>query len=195
MIDASLNFVFPCYHGEDIYAYVHTRPISAAAFDMSYRLLIRVYNTTLGEGPIAVRFMDKFLRDAAKEMSNGGDDLSVPLMNELGRTSSVILATKDGWQTLPLQQALDGKLLDPEDASSAVNAALFFSVGWHIHPKKAQTGLFQTGAEHWEWQSTSSSPTEWIASLPTSTGSVSSEPRGAPAQPASFVINGLARAS
>jgi hypothetical protein len=188
VISPELNFVFPCYRGEDIYAYIHTRPIPAAAFDMSYRLLIRTFNTMLDEGPVASRFADKFLRDAATALNTD----ATPLLNEIGRLSSVIMAAKDGWQQIPLQQAVDGKMLDPEDAQSAVNAALFFSCIWHVSPKKNRMGLLQTGAELWGWQSTPSSPMEWIASLPKSTTDATSAPtpRGT-----EFVVQGLAPAS
>ena len=173
MIDAALNFVVPLYRDDGtLYAYVHSRPISAAAFDMSYRLLIRTFNNMLEEGPVASRFADKFLRDAAGQLAGpkgDADAICQPLLNEIGRLSSVILSTKDGWQTIPLQQAIDGKLLDEGDATEAVNASVFFICVWHVSPKAQRGGLLQTGTELWGAQRSSLQPTEWIASLPTST--------------------------
>jgi hypothetical protein len=179
-IDAALNFVIPCFHDEadkDPYAYVHCRPISAAAFDMSYRLLIRTFNTMMDEGPVASRFADKFLRDAATALAGPGGDgaaLSAPLLNEIGRLSTVILSTPQGWQTVPLQQASDAKMLDEGDVEAAVNSALFFSCVWHISPKKNRAGFLQTGNALWSAVTSPLQPTEWIASLPTSTATASS---------------------
>jgi hypothetical protein len=170
-INPDMNFVVPLYHGDDIYAYVHARPISAAAFEMNYRLLIRTYNTMLGEGPVAARMGHLFLKDAAAALAPDGDGsaISALLLNEIGRMSSVILATKTGWQTIPLQQALDSKLLDPEDAVEAANASLFFIVVWHVSPKQMRDGLLKTAIELWGAVRSPLQPTEWIVSLPTST--------------------------
>ena len=73
-IDPDMNFVVPLYHGDEIYAYVHARPISVPAFEMNYRLLIRTYNTMLGEGPVAARMGHLFLKDAAQALA-GPDGL------------------------------------------------------------------------------------------------------------------------
>ena len=202
ILNPDMFFVVPLYHGDDVYAYVHMRPISAAAFEMNYRLLIRTYNTMLGEGPVAARMGHLFLRDAATALAGADGDgtaLSAPLLNEIGRLSSVILATKTGWQTIPLQQALDGKLLDAEDAQEAVNAALFFICVWHVSPKQTRDGLLKTGTELWGAARSPLQPTEWIASLPTSTAIVSSgataAPAAAPAPTATLLVRGMAPTS
>ena len=192
-ISPDMNFVVPLYHGDDIYAYVYARPISTAAFEMNYRLLIRTYNTMLGEGPVAVRMGHLFLKDAAAALApdGNGSTISAPLLNEIGRMSSVILATKTGWQTIPLQQALDSKLLDPEDAVEAANASLFFIVVWHVSPKQTRDGLLKTATELWGAVRSSLQPTEWIASLPTSTATAPSG--GTVAQPgATILVQGTA---
>lgn len=167
-----MNFVVPLYRGDAVYAYVHMRPLSVAAFELNYRLLLRTYNTMLAEGPAAARMGHLFLRDAATDLARVGEDaasISASLMNEIGRLSSVILSTKDGWQTLPLQQAIDGNLLDAGDATEAVNAALFFIVVWHVSPKQVRDSLLKTATELWGAVRSSLQPSEWIASLPTST--------------------------
>ena len=187
-ISPDMNFVVPLYHGDDIYAYVHARPISAAAFELNYRLLIRTYNTMLNEGPVAARMGHLFLKDAAAALAPDGDGsaISTLLLNEIGRMSSVILATKTGWQAIPLQQALDSKLLDPEDAIEAANASLFFIVVWHVSPKQTRDGLLKTATELWGAARSPLQPTEWIASLPTSTATA---PSGETvAQPAATIL-------
>ena len=175
-ISPDMNFVVPLYHGDDIYAYVHSRPISAAAFELNYRLLIRTYNTMLSEGPVAARMGHLFLKDAAAALAPDGDGsaISALLTNEIGRMSSVILATKTGWQTIPLQQALDSELLDPGDAIEAKNSSLFFIVVWHVSPKQTRDGLLKTATELWGAVRSPLQPTEWIASLPTSTATAPS---------------------
>lgn len=188
-LNPDMNFVVPLYHGDAVYAYVHARPISAAAFEMNYRLLIRTYNTMLSEGPVAARMGHLFLKDAAAALApdnSDGSTISAPLLNEIGRMSSVILATKTGWQTLPLQQALDSKLLDPEDAIEAANASLFFIAVWHVSPKQTRDGLLKTATELWGAVRSPLQPTEWIASLPTSTATA---PSGETvAQPAATIL-------
>jgi hypothetical protein len=179
-IDAGLNFVIPLYHDEadaDPYAYVYSCPISTAAFEASYRLLVRTFRLMMEERGAANRFARLFLRDAAAALAgpDGNPDvICAPLLNEIGRLSSVIIPGASGWQTIPLQQAIDGKLLDPGDGEEAISASIFFTAAWHISPKAMRLGLLESGLQTWNAQTSSLPPTEWIASLRTSTATASS---------------------
>ena len=190
-IDQGLNFVIPLFHDEADdapYAYVYSCPISTAAFEMNFRVLVRMFKLIADEGGAANRFARLFLKEAAAQLagSDGNADLvSQPLLNEIGRLSSVIVSTKDGWQTVPLQQAIDGKLLDPGDADEAVSASLFFIAALQVSPKQIRPALVESGMRTWTAARSSLQPMEWIASLPISTATGSSGATASiPQQPA-----------
>jgi hypothetical protein len=179
-INAALNLVVPLYKGDDSpspYAYVHSRPISVAAFEANFRLLIRTFQTMMGEGPSAFRSANLFLREAAVSLAGKDetpDVLCAPLLNEIKRMSVVIAATPSGWDTVPLQQAIDHGLLDADDAREAVNSVVFFTAVWHVSPKRIRADLLENGTQLWGAQTSSLPPTEWIASLQTLTETANS---------------------
>ena len=175
-LDSSLNFVVPLFHGEDDgspYAYVYARPISVAAFEANYRLLVRTFQTMMEEGSSAMRFARLFMKDAAAALPNG-EAMATALLNEVGRLSSAVVATARGWETIPLQQAVDAKLLDDGDGDEAIGAAVFFLAVWHISPKSIRSGLLASGTQAWSAELSPLPPMEWIASLPTLTEAATS---------------------
>ena len=179
-INAALNFVVPLFHDEadaDPYAYVHAQPISTAAFESSFRLLIRTYQTMMEEGPGAMRFAKLFLKDAAQALvgpAGNADAYAAPLLNEIGRLSYAIVGTDKGWETIPLQQAVSGNLLDDGDGDAAMGAVICFLAVWHVSPKQPRQAFLETATQIWAAALSPLQPTEWIASLPTLTGAASS---------------------
>ena len=173
-IDAALNFVVPLYHDEadaNPYAYVYIKPISVGAFEANYRLLVRTFRRMMEEGGAANRFARLYVQDAATEIAGdgAGKDYAAPLLNEIGRISTAIVGGPAGWQPIPLQQAIDGGLLDTDDGTEAISAAVFFTAIWHISPKQIRAGLLESGTQTWGAETSSLPPMGWIASLPTST--------------------------
>lgn len=196
-IDAALNFVIPLFHDENDdapYAYVCATPLSQAAFEANFRVLVRTFKLVADEGGSANRFARLYMRDAALSLTGpdgNADQICAPVLNEIGRLSSVVLSTKNGWESIPLQQAIDAKLLDEGDAGEAISACVFFTLALRAAPKTLTRGFTESGLRTWSAQSSSLSPTEWIASLRTSTETANSgatEAASAPA-PGSLTIS------
>lgn len=189
-INERLNLVVPLYDEADkVYAYVHSMPISREAFEISFRLIAATYSEIGRLGLAGARVSHLLLNDVAKNMAGADENaetVSRALLNEIHRLSNVIMPTDAGWETMPLQQALDRKLLDAEDVPEVLSAVVFFTVAWHMHPKAQRKDFMEGGARMWGAQTTSLASTAYTASLPTSTAPVSS---GAKSEP----TNGTAR--
>lgn len=193
-INDALNLDIPLYDDNDtIYAHVYSQPISTAAFEANYLLLVRTFETMMSEGRSALRMANLFLKDAAKEIArsrNAKDDgiisVYIPLVNEITRLSMAVVATPQGWDTIPLQQAIDHGKITPDDGREALSAAIFFTAASHVPPRQSRVMLIDLALPLWG-ASTSSLPLmEWTASLPTSTvtgttgGTEQSAPQPAP---------------
>jgi len=174
-ISERLALVVPLYdEKEQVYAYVHSMPISREVFEVHWRLLAHTF-TSIAQLGIAIgpRMSYVALKDTAKALaalSDGdADKLVLPLMNELQRLGNVVLATDKGWETIPLSQAIDGKLIDPDDAQEALSAVVFFTAAWHMQPRATRAAFATGGARVWGAEISSLSVTAFAASLPTST--------------------------
>jgi len=145
-LNDALNLDIPLYDDNDtIYAHVYSQPISTAAFEANYRLLVRTFEAMMSEGRSALRMANLFLRDAAKEIArsrNANDDgimsVYMPLVNEITRLSVAVVATPQGWDTIPLQQAIDHGKITPDDGREALSAAIFFTAASHVPPRQSR---------------------------------------------------------
>lgn len=198
-ISDQLNLVIPLYRDEADeapYAYVHSVPISEAAFDVHFKLLIKAFEAMIAIGASAMGSARRFVIAAAEEMTSAGgraDLLWAPLLNEIERMSIVLVSTPTGWDTVPLRQAVDQGFLEPGDDTEAVNGAVFFTVAWHVPPRRRRSLVIEYGATQWSAVTSSLTPTDFIASLKTSTAvetSAATAPSGTPPAAATQTIAG-----
>jgi hypothetical protein len=164
----------PIYRDNDVVAgYVHSIPISRAAFEANYILLsatfAAVYNQGLGEmaGP---RVAELILKDVAK--ARGMD--ATPLLDEIKRLSCLIQPGANGWETIPLHEAISRKQIDEDDVAEVMGALVFFTCAWGTMPRQRAKDILPGAARMWGAEMSSLLPTEWIASLQTSTETASS---------------------
>ena len=172
-INRRLNLVVPITREKDT-IYVHSSPISLDVFKANFKVIGRTFetlNTLFGptSGPrVAAMTLDSVATDLGLEAETQS------LKNEMRRLSNVIVPTNAGWETIPLQDALDKKLINDEDASEVENAIVFFTVAYATLNRAQRGGMVKAAAELWGAQITSSNFTEWTHSLKTSTETVSS---------------------
>ena len=164
-------------------SYVHAEPISAQTFERYYKVIAKTFAAIHGGGLGSVagpRVASLLLKDIATDLGlweDGEDGSGVKiagvqsgLMNEIRRLANVI-ALKDGkWQTIPLQEAVDKKLMNPEDLKEVENAIVFFTVYSSMMRRPIRRAMMMGAAEVFGAQITSLNSTEFAASLPTSTG-------------------------
>lgn len=173
-IDRSLNLVIPLGDGGKA-RYVHSSPISVEVFEAHYAIIAKafagIYDSGLGitAGP---RVAALILKTAAKQI--GAESDYAALMNEVRRLTNVVTLDGGQWQTVPLHQAIEGKLLDPEEVSEVENAVAFFIIAWAMHKRDARRAILDGALRLWDGQLESSNCTEFTLSLKTSTPDASS---------------------
>jgi hypothetical protein len=187
-INEALNLVIPIYGDDDaIASYVHSMPLSRSAFEANYLLVsatfAAIYSEGLGEtaGP---KVAELILKDVAR----GRKIDAAPLLNEIRRLSCFIRPGAGGWENIPFQQAVDGRMISEEDAAEVMGALVFFTANSVMLPRKVLRPTLDGAARLWGAQITSLQPTGWIDGLRTSTATDSSGEMP-PAAPASAPIS------
>ena len=192
-INERCNLVIPLYRdGDEPYAWVHSTPLSNEAFRANYVLLSKTFTAIHSEGLGAVsgpRIAAMALQDIAQRMANdgqSGDDVAAPFLNEMRRLTNIIVAQQTGWDTVPMEEALRRKLLDPDDVDVVEGGLTFFMLGWQLYPRNARQQMMDGAASVWGARMQSLSCTAFAASLRTSTETVSSgeTPKDTPPPPA-----------
>lgn len=178
-INKKLNLVFPVdtSAGE---VYVHSIPISREVFERYYRVIARTMAAVYRDGMsifTGPRIATLLLRDLATQDGNwdGVDGVQNGLLNEIKRLTNVtVAAASRGWETIPYADACARGIIDEDDSTEVEGILCFFTFASWIHRHEHLAGILASMGQLWGAQTTSSSCTEYAASLPTSTVVVSS---------------------
>lgn len=182
-VDKRLNLVVPIIRGDETTLYIHSTPIRPETFDTYHLVLAKTFSSFAQNGldprsgPSVAAMI---LKDVAKatprapgvDWWDGPDGVGGEggLLAEITRLSNAVVPTKDkGWSTLPLQSALDQKLIDDEEKSEVMNLLVFFTVVSLVAPRVDRARLVRGMAAIYELQTTFSNSTEYAVSLRTST--------------------------
>jgi len=168
-IDARLNLVVPVER-ETGPLYVYALPLSRAAFDANFLLISKTFAALYQEGLSFVaggRVGGLMLRQVARDMKQ--PEAADALLSELRRTASAVLLVDGKWTPIPLEDALNKGVLDPEDAAEVEGAMTFFMVASAMHKRSQLASILEGMAGLWGAQITSSPLSDLIASLPAST--------------------------
>lgn len=167
-INRRLNLVVPVHREKDV-IYVHAVPISAEVFEANFLTISRTFASIygLGLGPTAgPRVAAMLLKKTGKDM--GLENETQGLISEMRRLSNVVVPTNAGWETIPLQDALDKNLIEGDDASEVENAITFFTVLSWMHRRDQLTQMLDEAVKLSGAQLESLNCTEYAASLRTS---------------------------
>lgn len=174
----TLNLVIPLDRDDGLKVYVHATPVDRAVFDRYFMLIANAYASITG-GPLkgyANRVAMRALRQTAEE-TDMAPDVTAGLIEEIKRLTNVTAPTKDGWQTLPLTQAVAASLIDAEEADEVENNVAFFTCFWHMTRRAERKRVLDGLARAWGVQLSPLDCTEHAASLQTSTAIEPSGPR------------------
>jgi hypothetical protein len=209
-IDKKLHLIVPIYQGEEgdspVVAHVHSMPLGEAVVDRYFMVLGQTYSAIFSQGlglaggpPHAMRV----LRHIATERGVWHDDpktgaigVEHGLVEEMRRLTMVAALNKEGrWVDLPLQIAVDQGILSSEDKAEVENAIAFFIAASATLNRAQRPAMVKAAAELWGAQISSSTFTEFLTSLRTSTATGSSgEKSPAPASekpaPANAMVAG-----
>lgn len=178
-IDRNLNIVIPIER-ESGPVYVHAAPISRAVFERYFLVISKTFAAIHAEGLSALsgpRVAGMMLKKIAQDREewDGPEGVERGLMMEIRRLSSVVQPkTSGGWETVPLQEALDRKTLDEDDVSEVENVLVFFTVAYSMLRKGDRRPALEGASSIWGARIESLNSTAFAASLPTSTATASS---------------------
>lgn len=179
-IDRKLNLVIPVERGEDT-LWVHATPIRKEVFETYYLVLGKTFSAFAHNGldprsgPSVAALV---LRDVSQSTPRSldaswwdGDDGvggKAGLLAEIVRLCSCLVGTHDkGWQMVPLQDALDKKLISDDDKSEVMSQLVFFTVASLVAPRQDREILVKGMAAIYQLEVTYSAYTEWAASCKT----------------------------
>ena len=178
-ISENLRLIVPIYENEIDPAekeedqappigYAHSAPVSRAAFEGSCELIMATNASIQSLGQYATKEAALIMRKAAERLRLVKEGEEPALMMEIRRLTNVVLPTASGWEPRTFQEVVDGKLLSEDDIREVMNAITFFTVGWHVMPRRARVVYLTDVMPIWGARLTSSTLMEFAASLPTS---------------------------
>jgi hypothetical protein len=181
-VNRKLHLVIPVERG-DVTVYVHSTPVGREQFDTFYLPIAKTFAAINGEGLGVLagpRVAAKLLKSVSERLGIWESDepqaftVKTGLVAEIRRLTNILAPSDNGWVLTPLDDAVKANLLDEEDAAEVENIITFFTVNWLMHSKSVRESVMTSAAELWGGQLTSSSCTEYRASLQTSTTAGSS---------------------
>lgn len=182
-IDRNLFMVVPIERDGSIWGYIHSKPIMRAAFESNFDSIAKAFTLlyTGGYGWTSGPRIAAFLLQQAAEGLGKWDrtDLGLPdvkngLFAEIRRRSDLVFQGEGGWQQIAYQTAIDGKKLDEDEISEVENAIVFFTLVSSMHKKVERATILNGALPLWNARVESSSCSEFVNSLKTSTEVASS---------------------
>lgn len=168
-IDKRLNLVVPVDTDRGT-LYVHSTPIAAEVFEQNFLLVSKTFSAIYGHG-LGPRAGPRVSSMLMARIAENGDELEshAALMAEIRRLSNVLVPGPGGWETVPLQEAVDKGSMERIDASEVENAIVFFTVCSAMHRRSELPEILDGAAKLWGAQTTPLNCTGFAASLQTST--------------------------
>lgn len=131
-IDKKLNVVVGVDMADGSDGFVHAMPLSREVFETHFLVISKMVAAIFGEGltiiagpRVASLMLKKVATDLGVWDTPGG--VKDGLMLEIRRLSNLAVSTPGGWSSIPLQEAIDKRLIDDESLSELENALVFFT--------------------------------------------------------------------
>lgn len=181
-INRKLHLVIPLKQ-ESRTVYVHSTPLDRSVMDSFFLPIAKTFAAINAEGlgilagpKVASRLLKAVSESLKIWDSDNPEDMTVKsgVLAEIRRLTNVFVPGPEGWQMLPLEDAVKTRIIDADDAEGVENIIVFFTVNWLMHSKEARVGVMESAAELWDAQLVSSTCTEYRDSLRTSTPAESS---------------------
>ena len=194
-VDRKLNLVVPIERNNGTTIYVHSMPISREVFERYHLEIAKTFSAIYQEGLGFVagpRVAAMLLRRVSEDLKSWDDNpeakivgVANGLMAEVRRLSCVLVPGANGWEMVPLQEALDRKAIDEDDAAEVENALVYFTVASSMHKRTELKGVLAGASKLWGGHVTSLNCSEYSASLPTSTAAGNTGEKAKPSSPPS----------
>lgn len=196
-INKRLNLVLPIYDPstfekdeatgkteeiEHVRCHVFSTPLQRETFDRYYMVIGQAFNTIMTKNLEFIggaKLAYHVVRDIAVKSGEweGDEGVENGLINEILRLTNVFAPSPRGWTMIPFEDACAGGILDEDDAAEVRNACVFFTLMSTMVRKDEVAGALRIPLRVWSARLESLSSTEFMNSLPTSKGTVSSTAR------------------
>ncbi|ELJ9990386.1 hypothetical protein VBR58_000782 [Citrobacter freundii] len=169
-IARNMNFVLPV--DTDMGSgYVHATPLSKEVYRQHFYILSKTFSAIFSEGlgvvagpRVAYLMLEKICQDQG--IWDGASGVKNTLVNEIIRLSNLVYPVEGkGWDTVPLEVAIEREVIDPDEA---LGELVFFTCVSSINKPHQAKEVMEQVAGMWGSAISSLTLTEWIASLPTS---------------------------
>jgi len=172
-LDDNLNLVIPLERGRHE-IYVHVAPLSREVFEAHWLVIGKTFATINAEGLSIIagpRLAGLALKSVAQSMKvwDGPEGVERTLVAEMVRLSNVVQPGEAGWAAVPMAVALQQGTFSDREKAEVIGAIVFFTVLSAMHLKKTLVPMLKSMGDLWGTRTTSSSSTEFAASLPTLT--------------------------
>lgn len=172
-LDENLNLIIPVPRGAQG-IFVHVAPLSRPVFETHWLVIAKTFALINAEGLSVIsgpRVAGLALKTMAKQMGvwDGAEGVERTLLAEIVRLSNVVQPGAAGWETVPMAVALEKGTFSERERAEVMGAAVFFTVLSAMHRTETLTPILQATGDLWGTRTTSSSATEFAASLRTST--------------------------
>lgn len=164
--------------------YAFHSPVSREVFEANYRILAATKSALASKGShylmssgpriAALTLKDEGQKDAASRGSfdkdgNIVDEETSAFFAEIKRLTMVLCAGANGWDMLPIDTAISAGKIDSEDWEEAIASVVFFTCNYAMARKVDREAAARATASLLGASITSSSITEFLGSLPSST--------------------------
>ncbi|END42858.1 hypothetical protein EC2854350_1347 [Escherichia coli 2854350] len=175
-ISRNLNLIIPV-RTEKGNGWVHATPISKEVFKEHFFILSKTFSAIFSEGlgvvagpRIAFLMLERISRDS--NIWEGDKGVRNTLVNEVIRLANLVYPVEGkGYDTIPLDMALEREIIDLDEVAGGLIFFLFVSSINFPEPGEGGVGVVN-GV--WSTQCSLLNLTEWIASLPTLKSAASS---------------------
>jgi len=168
-INRAMNLIVPV-ETEMGTAYIHSTPISKEVYKEHFFILSKTFAAIFDEGlgvvagpRIAYLMLERV--SVNKNIWEGAQGVRNTLVTEIIRLSNLVYPVEGkGWDTKPLDVALDGGIVELDDV---IGELVFFTCVSAINKPDQAKGLMKAVSGLWNSATTSSGLMEWIDSLAT----------------------------
>jgi hypothetical protein len=176
---------------EVVRIYAYHSPISREVFEANYRILAATKSALAAKGShylmssgpriAALTLKDEGRKDAVDrglfdEDGNPQDEGTPALFAEIKRLTTILCPGPNGWDLLPVDTAISAGKIDSEDWEEVASSIVFFCCHYAMARKADRETVARGTASLLGSSITSSNPTEFVASLPTSTQAAPTKP-------------------
>lgn len=172
-IDDQFNLVVPV--SDPVRAF--SAPVSEAVFEANYRALSAANEQIFGRGmkaalltgprTAAIAIVDAGKRLAAEDGVEG-DLGALSFRSEIKRLTTILAPGAQGFDMLPVEQAIQSGAIEEGDWSDVEGLVCFFMLAWLFETRRARNELVAALAESLNCSATSRNLEDYAASLTTS---------------------------